>query len=160
MTARTGRDPGEIYRALTREFGEPCYDRVEAAATPAEKALLAALSPGRVKAADLAGERIEAILTRAPGNNAPFGGLKAVTAGGWFAARPSGTEEIYKIYAESFLGEAHLRRIVKEAQAIVGSALAAAPEAGPGPAAAPTRGAGRSGGLATRGGPERMPFTD
>jgi len=126
MTARTGRDPGEIYRGLTQECGEPFYDRVEAPVTPEGKALLAGLSPGRIKATALAGERIEAILTNAPGNNAPFGGLKAVTANGWFAARPSGTEEIYKIYAESFLGEAHLRRIVQEAQTIIEATLAAA----------------------------------
>jgi phosphoglucomutase len=126
MTARTGRDPGEIYRGLTQECGEPFYDRVEAPVTPEGKALLAGLSPGRIKTKALAGERIEAILTNAPGNNAPFGGLKAVTANGWFAARPSGTEEIYKIYAESFLGEAHLRRIVQEAQTIIEATLVAA----------------------------------
>jgi phosphoglucomutase len=126
MTARTGRDPGEIYRGLTQECGEPFYDRVEAPVTPEGKALLAGLSPGRIKTTALAGERIEAILTNAPGNNAPFGGLKAVTANGWFAARPSGTEEIYKIYAESFLGEAHLRRIVQEAQTIIEATLVAA----------------------------------
>ena len=105
ITARTGRDPGEIYRALTREFGEPFYDRVEAPATPAEKAVLAKLSPDQIKLTELAGEKIQAILTRAPGNDAPIGGLKAVTESGWFAARPSGTEDIYKIYAESFRGD-------------------------------------------------------
>jgi phosphoglucomutase len=131
MTARTGRDPGEIYRALTNEFGEPCYDRVEAPATPTEKAALAKLSPGQIKVAELAGEKILAILNRAPGNDAPLGGLKAVTESGWFAARPSGTEDIYKIYAESFRGEPHLRQIVEEAQKIVSSTLAAAPEEDP-----------------------------
>ena len=144
MTARAGIDPGGIYHALTREFGDFCYDRVEAAATPGERAVLASLSPGQIKTTELAGGKIEAVLTGAPGNNAAFGGLKAVTAGGWFAARPSGTEDIYKIYAESFLGESHLRRIVEEAQAIVSSALAAAPEAVPGPPDAPTGEAGDS----------------
>ena len=139
MTARTGRDPGELYRALTDELGEPCYDRVEAAATPAEKAALAKLSARQITHHDLAGEKIEAILTRAPGNDAPIGGVKVVTASGWFAARPSGTEEIYKVYGESFRGEAHLRQILAEAQTIVGAALAAAT-----PASAPAA-AGQSG---------------
>jgi phosphoglucomutase len=132
ITARTGRDPGEIYAELTREFGTPFYDRVEAPATPAEKAVLAELSPGKIKSTELAGEKIRAILTRAPGNDAPLGGLKAMTESGWFAARPSGTEDIYKIYAESFRGEAHLRRILEEAQAIVSATLtaAAAPKEG------------------------------
>jgi phosphoglucomutase len=125
MTARTGRDPGEVYRALTREFGEPCYDRVEAPATPREKAALARLSPRQIRTTELAGEKIQAILTRAPGNNAPLGGLKAVTKNGWFAARPSGTEDIYKIYAESFRGKSHLRRILEEARTIVSATLAA-----------------------------------
>jgi phosphoglucomutase len=126
ITARTGRDPGEIYRDLTKEFGAPDYDRVEAPATPAEKAALAKLSPDQVKLTELAGEKIEAILTRAPGNNAPLGGLKAATASGWFAARPSGTEDIYKIYGESFRGDSHLRQILQEAQTIVTATLAAA----------------------------------
>jgi phosphoglucomutase len=126
ITARTGRDPGEIYRELTREFGEPFYDRVEAPATPAEKAALAKLSPRQIKLTELAGEKIQTILTRAPGNDAPIGGLKAVTKSGWFAARPSGTENIYKIYAESFRGANHLRRILEEAQTIVSATLAAA----------------------------------
>jgi phosphoglucomutase len=125
ITARTGRDPGEIYRELAHEFGEPFYDRVEAPATPAEKAVLARLSPGQVKLTELAGEKIQSILTRAPGNDAPIGGLKAVTESGWFAARPSGTEDIYKIYAESFRGDSHLRRILEEAQTIVSTTLAA-----------------------------------
>lgn len=127
ITARMQRDPGEIYRELTREFGEPVYDRVEAAATREEKEVLAKLSPEQVHSKDLAGEPIEQILTRAPGNDAPIGGLKVVTKSGWFAARPSGTEDIYKIYAESFRGPDHLRRILEEAQAIVSAALAASP---------------------------------
>jgi phosphoglucomutase len=131
ITARTGRDPGEIYRALTHEFGEPFYDRVEAPATPAEKAALAKLSPEQIKHTELAGEKILTILTRAPGNDAPIGGLKAVTESGWFAARPSGTENIYKIYAESFRGTDHLRRILEEAQTIVSATLATAASAGP-----------------------------
>jgi phosphoglucomutase len=125
MTARTGRDPGEIYRELTREFGEPLYDRIEAPATPEQKKLLVKLSPQQVKLTDLAGEKIQTILTHAPGNGAPIGGLKVTSENGWFAARPSGTEEIYKIYAESFRGEEHLRRIQADAQAIVSAALAA-----------------------------------
>ena len=125
ITARMGRDPGEIYRQLTDEFGAPAYDRVEAPATPEQKKLLAQLSPQQVRSKQLAGEEILATLTRAPGNDAPIGGLKVVAEHGWFAARPSGTEDIYKIYAESFLGEAHLRRIQEEAQAIVSEALVA-----------------------------------
>ncbi len=126
ITARTGRDPGQIYRRLTHEFGEPSYDRVEAPATPREKSALARLAPSQVKRADLAGEKIQAILTRAPGNDAPLGGMKVVTKSGWFAARPSGTEDIYKIYAESFRGKSHLRRILTEAQALVSATLAGA----------------------------------
>ncbi|MDZ4347483.1 MAG: phosphoglucomutase (alpha-D-glucose-1,6-bisphosphate-dependent) [Candidatus Binatia bacterium] len=125
ITARMNRDPGEIYRELTREFGEPAFDRIDAPATPEQKALLAKLSPEQVRSTDLAGERIQSVLSRAPGNNAPIGGVKVVAESGWFAARPSGTENIYKIYAESFRGEDHLRRIVEEAQAIVDAALAA-----------------------------------
>jgi phosphoglucomutase len=127
ITARMERDPGEIYRELTREFGEPVYDRVEAPAGPAQKAMLGRLSAQQVKRAELAGEKIRTILTRAPGNGAAIGGLKVIAESGWFAARPSGTEDIYKIYAESFLGADHLRRILEEAQAIVNEALAAAP---------------------------------
>jgi phosphoglucomutase len=130
ITARMGRDPGEIYRELTREFGEPLYDRVEAPATPEQKALLAKLSPEQVKLTELAGEKIQAVLTSAPGNGAPIGGLKVAAQSGWFAARPSGTENIYKIYAESFRGADHLRRIQEEAQTIVSDALAAAPPPG------------------------------
>jgi phosphoglucomutase len=127
MTARMGRDPGEIYRELTREFGEPVYDRVEAPATPGQKELLAKLSPRQVKLTYLAGEKIQTVLTHAPGNGASIGGLKVVAESGWFAARPSGTEDIYKIYAESFRGADHLRRILEEAQTTVSDALAASP---------------------------------
>ena len=127
ITARMGRDPGEIYRELTREFGEPLYDRVEAQATPEQKAILEKLSPQQVQIKNLAGEKIQTILTRAPGNGAPIGGVKVVAQSGWFAARPSGTENIYKIYAESFLGTDHLRRILEEAQTIVNDALTTAP---------------------------------
>jgi phosphoglucomutase len=124
MTARTGQDPGEIYHQLTRELGEPVYDRLEAAATPEQKAMLAKLSPSQVKITELAGEKIQSVLTQAPGNGAPIGGLKVAAESGWFAARPSGTEDIYKIYAESFQGTDHLRRILEEAQTIVSDALA------------------------------------
>ena len=124
MTARMGRDPGELYRGLVREFGDPVYDRVEAPATPEQKKMLAQLSPQQVTSAQLAGEKIESILTEAPGNGARIGGLKVSAASGWFAARPSGTEDIYKIYAESFRGADHLHRILAEAQAIVDAALA------------------------------------
>jgi phosphoglucomutase len=133
ITARMGRDPGEIYRQLTGEFGAPAYDRIEAPATPEQKKLLAQLSPQQVHSAQLAGEEILATLTRAPGNDAPIGGLKVVAENGWFAARPSGTEDIYKIYAESFLGEPHLRRIQEEAQTIVSDALAASAPPPPNP---------------------------
>jgi len=125
ITARTGRDPGEHYRALTGEFGAPRYTRIDAAASPAEKARLGGLAPESVRASTLAGEPIVATLTRAPGNHASIGGLKVIAAGGWFAARPSGTEDIYKIYAESFRDQAHLEAIVGEAQAIVSNALRA-----------------------------------
>ena len=125
ITARAGRDPGEIYRELTRELGEPVSDRIEAPATPAQKQRLSALSPQQVRCTHLAGETVQRILSHAPGNDAPIGGVKVIAAGGWFAARPSGTEDIYKIYAESFREEEHLRRIVEEAQAIVDDALRA-----------------------------------
>ncbi len=128
ITARMDRDPGEIYHELTRDLGESAYDRVEAPATPDQKELLAKLSPQQVKFTELAGERIQAVLTHAPGNGAPIGGLKVIAESGWFAARPSGTEDIYKIYAESFRGSDHLRRILEEAQTIVNDALAAAPQ--------------------------------
>src|SRR6202030_1023412 len=123
ITARTGKDPGEHYRELTAEFGTSYYARIDAPATPEQKATLMELSPEAVRTSILAGETIMARLTRAPGNNAPIGGLKVVTASGWFAARPSGTENIYKIYAESFKDPAHLDAIVREAQEIVGDAL-------------------------------------
>ncbi|HRI15357.1 MAG TPA: phosphoglucomutase (alpha-D-glucose-1,6-bisphosphate-dependent) [Verrucomicrobiota bacterium] len=122
ITAVTGKDPGLHFRDLASEFGMPYYTRIDAAATPEQKARLQKLSPGAVKEARLAGEAITSKLTRAPGNNASIGGLKVTTAGGWFAARPSGTENIYKIYAESFRGEAHLQWIVDEAQQIVSAA--------------------------------------
>ena len=124
ITARTGKDPGEHYRELTSEFGSPIYTRIDAAATPEQKAKLQKLSPEAVKESELAGEPITAKLTRAPGNNAAIGGLKVVSTNGWFAARPSGTENIYKIYAESFKDQKHLDAIVGEAQQIVNNALA------------------------------------
>ncbi len=123
ITARTGKDPGEHYRALTAKFGAPSYTRIDAPATPQQKALLGKLSPEAVKAASLAGDPITAKLTRAPGNQAPIGGLKVVTQNGWFAARPSGTENLYKIYAESFKDAQHLQKLVAEAQQIVTEAL-------------------------------------
>jgi phosphoglucomutase len=123
ITARSGKDPGEHYRELTAEFGTPRYTRLDAPATPEQKARLAKLSPEVVREASLAGEPITAKLTRAPGNQAPIGGLKVVAASGWFAARPSGTENIYKIYAESFRDDTHLSAIVREAQEIVNNAL-------------------------------------
>ncbi len=123
ISARMGKDPGELYRELTNEFGDPVYDRVDAPATPEQKNILKKLSPGQVTSTMLAGEKIQGILTRAPGNNEPIGGLKVESENGWFAARPSGTENIYKIYAESFLGRDHLHRILEEAQGIVDAAL-------------------------------------
>jgi phosphoglucomutase len=125
MRAVTGRDPGELYRELTREFGEPAYQRIDAPATPAQKGILAKLSPQQVSASELAGEKITSLLTNAPGNSAPIGGLKVVTPSGWFAARPSGTEEVYKLYAESFKGADHLRRIQDEARAVIEKAFRA-----------------------------------
>lgn len=124
MTAVTGHDPSQLYQELTRVHGEPIYARMDAPATPQQKAALGRLSPQQVTATTLAGESIREMRTTAPGNDAAFGGLKVMTDGGWFAARPSGTENIYKIYAESFRDEAHLRRIQEEAQAIVSAALA------------------------------------
>jgi phosphoglucomutase len=125
ITACMGRDPGAVYRELTSQFGECLNARVDAPATPAQKTLLGRLSPQRVKSKQLAGEPIQSILTQAPGNGAAIGGLKVIAENGWFAARPSGTEDIYKVYAESFRGEEHLQRVLAEAQAIVGEALAA-----------------------------------
>ena len=124
ITAREGKDPGELYAQLTRELGKPFASRVDAAATPAQKAKLAKLSPDQLKSDRLAGEKIEQVLDHAPGNGAAIGGIKAIAASGWFAARPSGTEAIYKIYAESFKSEQHLQALLKEAQGIVDAALA------------------------------------
>jgi phosphoglucomutase len=124
ITAKTGKDPGEHYQELTAEFGNPLYTRIDEPATPAQKALLGKLVPEAVKESKLAGEPIVAKLTRAPGNHAPVGGLKVVAASGWFAARPSGTENVYKVYAESFKDQAHLDRIIDEARRIVNGALA------------------------------------
>jgi phosphoglucomutase len=126
ITARTGRDPGEQYQDLTAKYGDPVYERIDAPASFEQKAVLAKLSPEQVHATDLAGEKITAMLTKAPGNGAALGGLKVVTQNGWFAARPSGTENVYKIYAESFLGADHLKRIQQEAQEIVGKTFQAA----------------------------------
>jgi phosphoglucomutase len=123
ITAVTGKDPGEHYRELTAEFGNPYYTRIDAPSTPEQKTKLGNLSPEAVSESRLAGEPITAKLTRAPGNNASIGGLKVVTANGWFAARPSGTEDIYKIYAESFKSDDHLAAIMSEAQKIVNGAL-------------------------------------
>jgi len=123
ITARTGKDPGEHYRELTAELGAPCYSRIDAPATPEQKARLGKLSADAVRASTLAGESIQAKITRAPGNGAPIGGLKVIARSGWFAARPSGTENIYKIYAESFKDERHLQTIVAEAQEIVSKSL-------------------------------------
>ncbi|MCX5720692.1 MAG: phosphoglucomutase (alpha-D-glucose-1,6-bisphosphate-dependent) [Nitrospirae bacterium] len=126
MMAKTGRDPGELYRELTKELGEPVYERIDAAATPEQKAILSKLSPDQVQASELAGDTILAKLTTAPGNGAAIGGLKVVTEQGWFAARPSGTEDVYKLYAESFRGKDHLKQIQNEAQALITKALASA----------------------------------
>ena len=125
LTARTGRDPGEAYAELTDRFGAPVYRRIDAPATPAQKAILARLSPAQVTATQLAGDAVTGVLTTAPGNGAAIGGLKVTTDHGWFAARPSGTEHVYKVYAESFRGDEHLARIIEEAQAVVAAALAA-----------------------------------
>ncbi len=127
MTARTGKDPGELYRELTTRFGTPCYTRIDVSATPAEKAAMEHLSPEAVTVKELAGEPILAKLSAAPGNGEPIGGLKVMTASGWFAARPSGTENIYKIYAESLRDQAHLDVIVKEAQGVISKTLARYP---------------------------------
>jgi phosphoglucomutase len=126
ITARSGRDPGKAYRALARDLGEPFADRIDAGATPAQKKKLSKLDRSQVRNTELAGEPIDQVLTHAPGNNAPIGGVKVCSRSGWFAARPSGTEDIYKIYAESFRDEAHLRTILSEAQTIVDASLAEA----------------------------------
>lgn len=124
ITARLGKDPGEVYRELTQELGNPVYERIDAPATPDQKAALDKISPADIHATEVAGEKIDQILTAAPGNGCPIGGIKVIAKNGWFAARPSGTEDIYKIYAESFLGEDHLRKIQEEAQSIVSETLA------------------------------------
>jgi phosphoglucomutase len=124
MTARTCKDPGELYRDLTRELGDPLYERIDAPATPQQKTILAKLSPSAIHATEVAGQPILKILTTAPGDGNPIGGIKVIAGDGWFAARPSGTEDIYKIYAESFLGQDHLRQIQQQAHAIVSEALA------------------------------------
>jgi phosphoglucomutase len=123
ITARTSHDPGECYRKLTEQFGNPAADRVDAPATPEQKQRLAKLSPTQITASEMAGEKIVAVLDRAPGNNAPLGGIKVMTENAWFAARPSGTENIYKVYAESFKGPEHLQRVIEEAQSAVSAAL-------------------------------------
>jgi len=123
ITARTKKDPGEIYAQITRDLGQPVYDRIEAKATPEQKKLLANLSGDQIRHKDLAGEKILSVITKAPGNNASIEGIKISTKNGWFAARPSGTEDIYKIYAESFLGNEHLHLIEQEAQSIVDDTL-------------------------------------
>ncbi len=124
MTARTGRDPGEAYRNLTRDLGEPFSSRVDAPATPAQKKKLGKLDREQIRTTEIAGEKIESVMTRAPGNDAAIGGVKVTSKSGWFAARPSGTEDIYKIYAESFRDQAHLQRLLAEAQSVVDAALA------------------------------------
>jgi phosphoglucomutase len=126
MTARTGKDPGALYQSLTRELGEPAYERVDASATPAEKAVLGKLSAEQIRATELGGEKILQVLTQAPGNGAAIGGLKVVTENCWFAARPSGTEDVYKVYAESFRGADHLRELLGEAQTFVSGVLTSA----------------------------------
>ena len=126
ITAKSQRDPGEVYRELTRDLGEPVYERIEAPATSAKKAVLEGLSPEHLQVAELAGEPVQSVLTSAPGNDMPIGGIKVIAENGWFAARPSGTEDVYKIYAESFRGRDHLVQIENEAQEIVRKALATA----------------------------------
>jgi phosphoglucomutase len=126
MTARGGLDPGELYDGLSERFGPATYRRTDVAATPQEKAALGAISPEQLKATALAGEPILDVLTHAPGNGAPIGGVKVVAEQGWFAARPSGTEDVYKVYAESFLGPDHLERILTDAQQVVQDTLARA----------------------------------
>jgi len=123
IMAGTGRDPSELYEQLTRELGAPVYERIDAPASSEEKAALLKLSPADIHTSTLAGDPIQAMLTNAPGNGAAIGGLKVITANGWFAARPSGTEDVYKLYAESFRSSEHLAQIQAEAQALVGAAL-------------------------------------
>jgi phosphoglucomutase len=129
ITARVGKDPGEIYRELARELGDPAYERIDAPATPEQKAALAKLSSSDIHVTEVAGQRIQKILTTAPGDGNSIEGIKVIAEDAWFAARPSGTEEIYKIYAESFLGEDHLRKIQEDAQTIVSETLARSAEA-------------------------------
>jgi phosphoglucomutase len=129
ITARVGKDPGEVYGELTRDLGDPVYERIDAPATPAQKAALAKLSASDIRATEVGGQPIQKILTNAPGDGNPIGGIKVIAQDGWFAARPSGTEEIYKIYAESFLGQSHLREIQEEAQTIVSETLARSAQA-------------------------------
>jgi phosphoglucomutase len=136
MTARTGRDPGATYNDLTREFGAPAYERIDAPATPAQKEILKKLTPAQLNERELAGEKIVKTLTVAPGNGAAIGGIKVIAESGWFAARPSGTEEVYKIYAESFRGVEHLHRIQAEAQELIARVFKQAQSA----ASAPTGG--------------------
>jgi phosphoglucomutase len=123
MTARTGSDPGELYQQITRELGDPVYERIDAEATPEQKAALARLTATDLSMTQLAGEPITAVLTSAPGDGRPIGGIKVITEHGWFAARPSGTESLYKLYAESFKGREHLTRIQEEARAVIQKAL-------------------------------------
>lgn len=127
MMAKTGRDPSQLYLDLTNELGVPVYERIDAVATPEQKAILKQLSPQQIQASELAGEKIQDIITSAPGTANALGGLKVITENGWFAARPSGTEDVYKIYAESFVGENHLRRIQEEAQTLITKVLGSAP---------------------------------
>ena len=126
ITARTGRDPSQLYEELTKKLGAPAFERIDTPATKPEKAALLKLSPADIHASQLAGDAIEQMLVNAPGNGAAIGGLKVITANGWFAARPSGTEDIYKLYAESFRGKEHLQRIQTEARALIKTALAGA----------------------------------
>ncbi len=126
MMAKTGKDPAQLYQDLTKEMGDPVYERIDAVATPEQKAILSKLSPAQVQATELAGDKIVAMMTTAPGNGAAIGGLKVVTDQGWFAARPSGTEDVYKLYAESFRGKEHLKRIQGEAQELIAKAFASA----------------------------------
>jgi phosphoglucomutase len=123
MMAHSGRDPGELYAGLTREFGQPAYERTDVPATAEEKALFKKLTPAALAASELAGEPVERVLTEAPGNNASIGGIQVIAPNGWFAVRPSGTEDVYKVYAESFRGPEHLRRIQEDARRLVAEAL-------------------------------------
>jgi phosphoglucomutase len=123
ITARTGRDPSQLYEELTQKLGAPAFERIDTPATKQQKAALLKLSPADIHASQLAGDAIQEMLVNAPGNGAAIGGLKVITANGWFAARPSGTEDVYKLYAESFRGQEHLQRIQTEARALIDTAL-------------------------------------